>query len=52
MKGNVDREIGFVNKLVIQSNSYCVRIPKVWVDKLNLKERQSIDMTIRKPRKR
>jgi len=45
-----DKEIGFTNKLVIQGNSYCVRIPKVWVDKLGLKEGQSVDVTIRKPK--
>jgi len=45
-----DKEIGFTNKLVIQGNSYCVRIPKIWIDKLGLKEGQSIDVTIRKPK--
>jgi len=47
---NKNKEIGFINKLIIQGNSYCVRVPKTWIDKLDLREGDMIDVTIRKPK--
>lgn len=44
--------INFSNKLVIQGNSYCVRIPKIWIDEMGLTEGDIISVTIKKTGRR
>ena len=46
----LEKGINFTKKLVIQGNSYCVRIPKIWIDQMKLSEGDVISITIQKPK--